>query len=231
MRRRLTPLLGIALASLTMLSGCASETDDETGAADEALSGRVLQPSECATVKTPNQSKVAGVFDAPLSACFIAKGNESGTAMVDRAIAIITNPSKIGGATHPGGSKMFQSFKAGAPSGSLEAAGTLTYDAKVGLDIVGPFDAKGTLRFTAQRTGPDAVTLRVTNTTNIGAIGINPLQPNGLQFVVTLTPVQNGMVVTGSVKVTLVSQKDSVNEVSSVAPEIVKWLKGELGAR
>src|SRR4051794_13147679 len=106
--------LGISIASVATLSGCAGETDEETAAGDEALSGRVLQPSEC-PVKAPNSSKVPGVFDAKLSGCFIARGNESGAAMIDRAAAIIANPAEIGAATHHDGSKMFTSFKPSAP--------------------------------------------------------------------------------------------------------------------
>jgi hypothetical protein len=71
----------------------------------------------------------------------------------------------------------------------------------------------------------------VTNTTSIGALGVNPVQAGGIEFIVRFTPAQNGVVITGSVKVTLVSQKDSVGQVSSVAPEIVSWLKGKLGAQ
>ena len=223
--------LGVALASLTSVVGCAAETEDpEAAAADEALTGRVLKAGECA-VTAPNRSHVAGVYDAALNGCFIARGNETGDAMIGRAIAILTNPSEIGGATHPGGTKMFASFKANAPQGTLAGGGTFVYDARVGLDIVGPFDAKGTLRFSTQGTATGGVLLVVTNTTSIGALGVNPVQANGLEFIVRFTPAQNGVVITGSVKVTLVSQKDSVGQVSMVAPEIVSWLSGKLGAR
>ncbi len=227
--RRLAAVL--ALASLATVVGCASETEEgDAEAADEALTGRVLVPGECA-VTAPNRSRVAGVFDATLSGCFIARGDETGDAMIARAVAVMTSPAQIGAATHPNGTKMFASFKPSATSGSLAGGGTLAYDAKVGLDITGPFDAKGTLRFTSQSTPAGGVEMRITNTTSIGALGVNPVQANGLQFVVRLTPAQNGVVVTGSVKVTLVSQKDQVGAVSSVAPEIVSWLSGKLGAR
>jgi hypothetical protein len=226
-------VLGFAVASAGSLIGCAGETtDDESSeASEDAIVSRVLQPSECGAIRTVNSSRVAGVFDAPLNGCFLARGNETGAAMIERAVAIITNGSEIGGATNRRGQKMFSSFRASAPSGSIANGGTLAYDAKIGLDIVGPFDAKGTLRFSSQRTSTGGVELRVTNTTKIGALGINPIDANGLVFVVRFTPAQNGVVVTGSVKVTLVSHKDSVNEVSSVAPDIVSWLKGKLGAR
>ena len=222
-------VLAFTLVSASTLAGCAGETDGEGVDSSEDALTRVLVASECG-VKAPNRSRTAGVYDASLSGCFITRGNDTSAAMLNRAIGIITNPADIGSATHPNNTKMFSSFKPTAPAGSLANGGTLSYDAKIGLDIVGPFDAKGTLRFTAQRT-TEGVTLRVFNTTNVGAIGVNPLQPNGLQFVVTLTPAQNGLVITGSVNVTLVSQKDSVGSVSSVAPEIVSWLKGKLGAQ
>lgn len=43
----------------------------------------------------------------------------------------------------------------------------------------------------------------------------------------------NGVVVTGSIKVTLdsYSYKESVGQISSIAPEIVTWIKGELDAQ
>jgi len=222
-------VLGIALAS-TSLAGCAAQTDDEESAAADALSLRELKVSEC-KVAAVNRSQTPGVFDAALSGCLVARGTETGAAMIERAVAIIGDANEIGGATHPNGSKMFSSFKPAAAQGSLANGGSLTYDAKIGLDIKGPFDAKGTLRFSAQRTAAGGVTLTITNTTGIGALGIKPVEAGGLVFVLTLSPAQNGVVVTGSVNVTLVSQKDQVGAVSSVAPEIVGWLKGKLGAQ
>ncbi len=223
--------LGFVIAASASLSGCAAESEDtDADSSEEALSNRVLKVAECG-IKSPNRSKVAGVYDAALTGCLVARGNESGPAMIERAMALIGKPAEIGAATHKDGSKMFSSFKASAAQGSLAGGGSLVYDAKIGLDIVGPFDAKGTLRFTAQGTPDGGVTLRVTNTTTIGALGINPLEPGGLTFVVALSPAQNGVVVTGSVNVTLVSNKDSVGQVSSVAPEIVGWMKGKLGAQ
>ncbi len=233
MKSRLLRQLAVCLsmASVSVIAGCAGETEDaDENSSEDALTNRVLKVGECA-VTTPNHSTVAGVYDAPLSGCFVARGNESGIQMIDRAIAIVTNPKEIGSATHPDGSKMFESYEPGSTRGTLADGDSLSFDAKIGLDIVGPFDAKGTLRFASTRSAAGGITLRVTNTTKIGALGIAPVQPNGLEFVVTLTPAVNGVVVSGTVKVTLVSQKDSDGSVSIVAPEIVGWLKGKLGAQ
>jgi hypothetical protein len=223
-------VLAAAVASVTSLVGCVGEIEEDEASGSEALSGRVLRASEC-PIRARNQSDVAGVFEAPLSGCFLARDGESGDAMIARAIQIISNPSEIGSATYPDGTKMFASFRPGDVEGSLDAGDSLSYDARIGLDIVGPIDARGSLNFTSHRTAAGGISLRVTNTTNIGALGINPLRRNGLEFVLTLDPAQNGVIVTGSVSVTLVSQKDSVNQVSAIAPSIVSWLKKKLDAR
>ncbi len=226
-RRIFYPVL---MASLLSLTGCAGDLDedDETAESADALQERVLRPSEC-EIRAPNRSRVEGVYDATLSGCLIARPNETGAQLVERAVALVVKPELVGSARRANGDRMFASFKAAPPT--LAGRGMVAYDARVGIDILGPFDAKGTLRFDARRTPEGGLTLRVTNTTTVGALGINPLQPNGLEFVLTLVPARNGVIVRGSVQVQLVSHKSSVNGISALAPDIVVWLKGQLGAR
>lgn len=215
---------------MTSLVGCAGETDEEDAEGSDAAltAATTLRAQDCRTISTPNQSRTAGVFDAPLTGCFVARNGETGAQMLSRAIKLVTTPDTIGAATHPDGSKLFASFKPTAPQ---SGPGHVWYDAKASFDIDGPLDAKGTLHFDAVHRADGSLTVTVTNTSSIGALFVNPIKANGLAFVLKLTPAANGVVVSGSVKVTLDSYKNQVGNVSSLAPEIVGWMKKQLGAQ
>jgi hypothetical protein len=232
-RRRASPFLVLFLAVpfLAAAFGCVAAASDDSDSTEGAATAapRVLDAEDCARVKLPNQSTEAGTFAGPLTGCVGGKAGDSGSAMMARGFAIAGKPESFASVTDRNGKKMFHAFEPERIQGSL-AAGRLTFDAKVAIDILGPFDAKGVATFTVEKVGAN-LSLTITNRTAIGAAGADVIAPNGLNIKLVLAPAQNGVEVTGSVRVTLLKFQSYAGNVSRIGPQIVEWLDRELRAR
>lgn len=227
---RFAALTVTALVAGTLM-GCAAPSDDEL--AEDGTSAysadRVLGEGECKSVTLTNRSTAAGTFEGPLSGCVVGGAGESGKALTTRAAALMGDLRRLADMRRPNGSAMWRSFEPSGVTGSLASAGgTLAFDAKIGIDITGPFDAKGTVSFAIARTADGRLTLRIRNKTAIGAAGAAVIEPGKLRIDIELTPAKNGIVVTGTVAVTLAKSQSYAGSVSSLGPQIVQWLDREL---
>jgi len=218
----------LLLTSL-LLAGCAADTeDDDTDESVDAVTGQ-LRADRCGRFPVANRSREEGVFDGAFNGCLLARPNETGAQLVQRAVSVMVDPAKIGSARRQNGDEMFASFKPTAVQGV--GSPRASFDAKVGFDIRGPFDAKGTLRFVGERTPGSGAQMRVTNTTAIGALGVNPIPENGIDFTIRFEPAPNGVIVRGTVKVRMTSYREQVGNISSIAPDLIQFVRRQINAQ
>jgi hypothetical protein len=225
--RYLLPLAAAALMACTSVP----DEDDAEDTQSAVSSDRVLTEAECKQVSLANRATAPGTFQGALDGCVLGRGGETGDALAERALAIVGDPRRLADMRKVNGTKMWTKFEPSGTVGSVNPGNRLAFDASLGIDIAGPFDAKGTVSFLVERRQNGNIALTIQNRTGIGAAGATVIEPGKLRIALEVVPARNGIVIKGSVDVTLARFQSHSGSVSNLGPQIVQWLDRELAPR
>jgi hypothetical protein len=230
-------LLGVAvfgIGSLVMV-GCAGvATGGETGETSADLT--TLNPEQCQnpTVNTSplldgSGSPIDGTARTSLSGCILGRSGEGGTAVLARAVALISDTNTFGSITNDQGQQVFSSFRPGTPSGTLATG--LVQDIDVTLNI--SFSPSTRLRVTRKQDADGTLSLSITNITALSAtvafFPVTAVNPGDLSLSAKAHAETNGLSVSGSGQITLQQQKDQASQASQLVRQVYDWLTQQLG--
>ena len=231
--RYLLGFVSVCLASSLVL-GCAS---GDTNEAEVGQSGADLTSSQCAqpaihsSPRTDSSGQaIDGTAHTTVSGCILANSGETGSQLLGRATALLTDTNSFASVTDPQGQAVFSSFRPGAPSGSLTSPGGLVQDVDVALNF--QFNPSTRLRVTRKQAADGSFNVSITNITALKAtVAIFPVtavNPGDLSVSVKLASQSNGITVAGAGDVTLQVEKDQASQTGQLVSDVFDWLKTQL---
>jgi len=148
--------------------------------------------------------------------------------MLARATTLFLDTAKFANLTDEDGQRVFSSFDARSPSGTLEAGLVQDVDVRINAS----FSPSTRLRVTRRKEADGSLTLGITNVTPVKAtvfiFPVTVVETKNLSLGIRLTEAANGITVTGSGEVTLEQEKDRAEEMAQLGPRLFDWLKTEL---
>jgi len=208
-------LLSILLLSVSLAAvGCASPTDEDTGAADQAL-------TEYERVASGGKPKIES--DTTPNEATSAKTRLVGfikDVEVEAVAAELLHIDHWTSIKDKEGNKPFEaaSLKGDSTSGDVRTVtGKVTIDGGIALD----------LRATSRKT-EDKTSIKFANTTGYKHwLAGQILQPGKLTIEVTLVPLRGGVIVDATMKVKLDQMEDKAAGFCASLPLVFDWLKGK----
>jgi hypothetical protein len=222
-------LLGVA----SILTGCAGETTE--GAGETSADLTTLNPDQCKspTVSTSplldsSHRPIDGTARTTLSGCIVGQAGEAGSAVLARAVALVTDTNHFASITDNIGARVFTSFRPGQASGTLATG--LVQDIDVTLNM--SFSPSTRLRVTRKQGADGTLSLSITNVTPLSAtiafFPVTAVNPGDLSVNATAQAQANGISVAGSGQITLQQEKDQANTVADLVHQVFDWLTAQL---
>jgi hypothetical protein len=230
-------LFGVALfGGVSVLTGCAGETSD--GAPGETSADlTTLSADQCKhpTVSTSplldsSHQPIDGTAKTTLSGCIVGPAGESGTDVLARAVALVTDTNHFASITDNTGARVFTSFRPGQASGTLATG--LVQDIDVTLNM--SFSPSTRLRVTRKQAADGTLSLSIANVTPLTAtiafFPVTAVNPGDLSVKATAQAQSNGISVAGSGQITLQQEKDQASTVSDLVHQVFDWLTAQLSS-